>query len=46
LGVKGKGAIAARLRFARHIPADVLGRREDENDVRLAAVGFTAAQGV
>ena len=48
LGVKGKGAIAARLRFAREyqLEAVAVGAEDEATMSGLAAVGFTAAQGV
>jgi len=48
LGVKGKGAIAGRLRFARQyqLEAVAVGAEDEATMAGLAAVGFTAAQGV
>lgn len=48
LGVKGKGAIAGRLRFARQyqLEAVAVGAEDAATMAGLAAVGFTAAQGV
>lgn len=48
LGVRGKGAIAARLRFARQyqLEAVAVGAEDEATMSGLAAVGFTAAQGV
>ncbi len=48
LGLKGKGAIAARLRFAREYELDAVavGAEDEATMSGLAAVGFTAAQGV
>lgn len=48
LGVKGKGAIAGRLRFARQfqLQAVAVGAEDEATMAGLAAVGFTAAQGV
>lgn len=48
LGLKGKGAIAARLRFARQydLEAVAVGAEDEATMSGLAAVGFTAAQGV
>ena len=48
LGSKGKGAIAARLRFARQysLEAVAVGAEEEATLAGLAEVGFTAAQGI
>ena len=48
LGLKGKGAIAARLRFARQyaLEAVAVGAEEEATMAGLADVGFTAAQGI
>lgn len=48
LGAKGKGAIAGRLRFARQYQLDAVavGAEDEATMAGLAAVGFTAAQGV
>ena len=48
LGSKGKGAIAARLRFARQysLEAVAVGAEEEATMAGLAEVGFTAAQGI
>lgn len=48
LGLKGKGAIAARLRFARQneLEAVAVGAEDEATMEGLASVGFTAAQGV
>jgi hypothetical protein len=48
LGVKGKGAIAARLRFARQyqLEAVAVGAEDEATMMGLADVGFTGAQGV
>lgn len=48
LGPKGKGAIAARLRFARQheLEAVAVGAEDEATMSGLAGVGFTAAQGV
>ncbi|NOT39349.1 MAG: EAL domain-containing protein, partial [Alphaproteobacteria bacterium] len=48
LGLKGKGAIAARLRFARQheLEAVAVGAEDEPTMSGLAGVGFTAAQGV
>ncbi len=48
LGAKGKGAIAARLRFAQQhsLEAVAVGAEEEATLVGLAEVGFTAAQGI
>jgi EAL domain-containing protein (putative c-di-GMP-specific phosphodiesterase class I) len=48
LGSKGKGAIAARLRFAQQhsLEAVAVGAEEEATLTGLAEVGFTAAQGI
>ncbi|MCE9524389.1 MAG: EAL domain-containing protein [Alphaproteobacteria bacterium] len=48
LGLKGKGAIAARLRYARQysLEAVAVGAEEEATMAGLADVGFTAAQGI
>jgi EAL domain-containing protein (putative c-di-GMP-specific phosphodiesterase class I) len=48
LGLKGKGAIAARLRYARqyNLEAVAVGAEEEATMAGLAEVGFTAAQGI
>jgi EAL domain-containing protein (putative c-di-GMP-specific phosphodiesterase class I) len=48
LGMKGKGAIAARLRFARqhNLEAVAVGAEDEATMAGLAGVGFTGAQGV
>jgi len=48
LGSKGKGAIAARLRFARQLKLEAVavGAEEEATMAGLADVGFTAAQGI
>jgi EAL domain-containing protein (putative c-di-GMP-specific phosphodiesterase class I) len=48
LGLKGKGAIAARLRYARHfnLEAVAVGAEDEATLAGLAEVGFTAAQGI
>ena len=48
LGLKGKGAIAARMRFARHynLEAVAVGAEDEATLAGLAEVGFTAAQGI
>ncbi len=48
LGLKGKGAIAARLRYARqyNLEAVAVGAEEEATMAGLADVGFTAAQGI
>jgi EAL domain-containing protein (putative c-di-GMP-specific phosphodiesterase class I) len=48
LGLKGKGAIAARLRYARHfnLEAVAVGAEDEATLMGLADVGFTAAQGI
>ena len=48
LGSKGKGAIAARLRFAQQhsLEAVAVGAEEEATMAGLAEVGFTAAQGI
>lgn len=48
LGLKGKGAIAARLRYARHfnLEAVAVGAEDEATLTGLAEVGFTAAQGI
>lgn len=48
LGIKGKGAIAARLRFAHqyNLEAVAVGAEDEATMAGLADVGFTAAQGI
>ncbi len=48
LGLKGKGAIAGRLRFAHQyeLEAVAVGAEDEATMAGLAAIGFTAAQGV
>jgi hypothetical protein len=48
LGLKGKGAIAARLRFAHQhkLEAVAVGAEDEATMSGLAEVGFTAAQGI
>jgi EAL domain-containing protein (putative c-di-GMP-specific phosphodiesterase class I) len=48
LGLKGKGAIAARLRYARHfnLEAVAVGAEDEATLAGLADVGFTSAQGI
>jgi EAL domain-containing protein (putative c-di-GMP-specific phosphodiesterase class I) len=48
LGLKGKGAIAARLRYARHynLEAVAVGAEDEATMAGLVDVGFTAAQGI
>lgn len=48
LGLKGKGAIAARLRFAHqfNLEAVAVGAEDEATMAGLAEVGFTAAQGI
>jgi len=48
LGLKGKGAIAARLRFAHqyNLEAVAVGAEDEATMAGLADVGFTAAQGI
>jgi EAL domain-containing protein (putative c-di-GMP-specific phosphodiesterase class I) len=48
LGLKGKGAIAARMRYAKHfgLEAVAVGAEDEPTMAGLADVGFTAAQGI
>lgn len=48
LGLKGKGAIAARMRYAKHfgMEAVAVGAEDEPTMAGLADVGFTAAQGI
>jgi EAL domain-containing protein (putative c-di-GMP-specific phosphodiesterase class I) len=48
LGLRGKGAIAARLRFAHqhNLEAVAVGAEDEATMAGLAEVGFTAAQGI
>jgi EAL domain-containing protein (putative c-di-GMP-specific phosphodiesterase class I) len=48
LGLKGKGAIAARLRFAHQhkLEAVAVGAEDEATMAGLAEIGFTAAQGI
>jgi EAL domain-containing protein (putative c-di-GMP-specific phosphodiesterase class I) len=48
LGLKGKGAIAGRLRFAHQydLEAVAVGAEDEATMAGLAGIGFTAAQGV
>ncbi|MEQ1755855.1 MAG: EAL domain-containing protein [Micropepsaceae bacterium] len=48
LGLKGKGAIAARMRYAQHfdLEAVAVGAEDEATMAGLADVGFTAAQGI
>ncbi len=48
LGLKGKGAIAARLRYARQfkLEAVAVGAEDEATMTGLADVGFTSAQGI
>ncbi|MBL9096453.1 MAG: EAL domain-containing protein [Alphaproteobacteria bacterium] len=48
LGLRGKGAIAARLRFAHqyNLEAVAVGAEDEATMAGLADVGFTAAQGI
>lgn len=48
LGLKGKGAIAARLRYARQfrLEAVAVGAEDEATMSGLAEVGFTSAQGI
>ncbi len=48
LGLKGKGAIAARMRYAQHfkMEAVAVGAEDEPTMAGLADVGFTAAQGI
>lgn len=48
LGLKGKGAIAARMRYAQHfkLEAVAVGAEDEPTMAGLADVGFTAAQGI
>jgi EAL domain-containing protein (putative c-di-GMP-specific phosphodiesterase class I) len=48
LGLKGKGAIAARLRFAHQhkLEAVAVGAEDEATMAGLADIGFTAAQGI